>query len=576
MSSTELVLLDELLKERQRDRAAPLPEDDAFELFACEQVMRERDLGVEEVGLGVVGGGNDGAIDGIYAFMGDALLSEDSEVFQDDFSPGKVPSGVRLTLWLVQAKRETSFTETAIDKVASSTRRLLGLAEADEDLLKLYSAAVVTRTGMFRRALRTLATRHPQVHLRFSYVTRGKISEINTKVEIKARDLESQLREVTPGAGASVQLLGAAELWRRASAVPSYTVELSYQENATSGTSHVALVKLRDYMAFLTDDQGALRRHIFDWNVRDYQGDVEVNREIRNSLNDTAGPEFWWLNNGVTILCSKTSIVGKTYILDDVQIVNGLQTSHTIHRFLSDSDVPDDHPALERSVLVRILVTGDDAQTRDRVIRATNRQTSVPAASLRATDDVQRNIESFFLMHGWFYDRRKNFYRNQGRSPERIIGIPLLAQAVMAMGLSRPDNSRARPSSLLKRDDDYKKVFSSTIPVETYLWLAKSQKSVDAFMASSSAITTSQERTNLRFHLAMMAATKLVGSHVQSPAQLASVAKQDRDIAGADLLTCLNELRQNFSDFAMSTGHAADTIAKGPDFVKFVLHKALG
>jgi len=160
--------------------------------------------------------------------------------------------------------------------------------------------------------------------------------------------------------------------------------------------------------------------------------------------------------------------------MDDVQIVNGLQTSHTVHRVLRGAS--ENHPAFERSVLVRILVTGDDPATRDRVIRATNRQTSVPAASLRATDDIQRNIESFFLAHGWFYDRRKNFYRNNGKSPERIIGIPLLAQAVMAMGLSRPDNSRARPSSLLKRDEDYKKIFSSSVPLPVYLWLAKSQK----------------------------------------------------------------------------------------------------
>ena len=119
--------------------------------------------------------------------------------------------------------------------------------------------------------------------------------------------------------------------------------------------------------------------------------------------------------------------------MDDVQIVNGLQTSHTIHATLSKQ--PADHPARDRAILVRILVT-DDATTRDQVIRATNRQTNVPVAQLRATDDVQRSIEAYFIGHGWYYDRRKNYYRNLGKNPERIIGIPLLAQAVMAMGLS--------------------------------------------------------------------------------------------------------------------------------------------
>lgn len=72
----------------------------------------------------------------------------------------------------------------------------------------------------------------------------------------------------------------------------------------------------------------------------------------------------------------------------------------------------------------------------------------------------------------------------------------------MAMGLSRPDNSRARPSSLLKRNEDYKRIFSASTNLEIYLWLAKAQKAVDAFLLSEEAAATAQERTNVRFHLA--------------------------------------------------------------------------
>jgi len=248
----------------------------------------------------------------------------------------------------------------------------------------------------------------------------------------------------------------------------------------------VALVTLRDYLHFLTDDSGRLRKHIFDWNVRDYQGGVEVNKEIEQSLADPDAAEFWWLNNGVTIICSQTSIVGKTYSLEDVQIVNGLQTSHTLFRTLTDRE--EDDPVFTRSVLVRILVT-DDPKTRDAVIRATNRQTSVPAASLRATDEIQRAIEAYFLGKQWYYDRRKNYYRNIGKNPDRIVGIPLLAQAVMAMGLSQPNNSRARPSSLLKRDEDYSRIFSHDVALPTYLWLAEAQKTIDAFLVSTEAGT---------------------------------------------------------------------------------------
>ncbi|GAA4417056.1 AIPR family protein [Actinokineospora soli] len=568
------MLLDQVLAQRQAERTKPLREDEAFELFAAEQALHGRELSSEEIADGVVGGSNDGALDGVFVFLGGSLLSEDSEVLQPGYSAAKTPVAIKLELWLIQAKREVSFTETAIEKVADAAGRLLSLSEDEEDLRRLYSPQTVFRTGFFRTALRTLATRHPQVEINFVYATRGRTTgpnSINTKVEIKARDLESQLAGVVSGAVGRVEFLGAAELWRRANTVPSYTTELTYQENATSGNSHVALVRLRDYMNFLTDDQGALRRHIFDWNVRDYQGDVEVNREIKDSLQDPDGPEFWWLNNGVTIVCSKASAVGKTYSLDDVQVVNGLQTSHTIYSVLRG--VEDNHPAFDRAVLVRILVTGDDTATRDRVIRATNRQTSVPAASLRATDDIQRDIEAYFLGRDWYYDRRKNFYRNSGRSPERIISIPLLAQAVMAMGLSRPDNSRARPSSLLKRDEDYKKIFSKDVPVEVYFWLAQAQRAVDVFLSSGEVEVSTQDRTNFKFHLAMLAATKLVGAPVRSPKQLKAVALSDAKITDANLAACLALLLESFDQFREETGDPADKVAKGPAFVEFLLRR---
>jgi AIPR protein len=566
MSSSELVLLNQILKDRQNSRNSPIPEDKAFEIFACEQVLRKYDLSLEEIEEGVVGGGNDGAIDGVYVFLDDRLLTEDTEVLEDDFQAGKVVRGTLLSLHLIQAKREESFTETALDLVSSSTERLLDLSSEQDELLQLYSEEVVGRIGLFRAVLQRLATRHLEIQVCFSYVSKGKTSDINTKVRRKAADLERLFGDKLPAIG-QVQFLGARELWDASSSVRSYTLELDYQENATSGNSHVALVTLKNYLTFLTDTDGTLRKHIFDWNVRDYQGEVEVNREIRSSLNDPESPEFWWLNNGVTILCSETKIIGKKYILDDVQIVNGLQTSHAL--FLSLKGVENDAPVLSRAVLVRILVT-DDPKTRDAVIRATNRQTTVPAASLRATDEVQRQIEAFFFAKGWFYDRRKSYYQNVGKSADRIVSIPLLAQAVMAMGLSRPDDSRARPSSLLKKDAEYARLFSLDIPLVVYLWLARAQREVDSFLLTSIAATTPAERTNLRFHLSMMATAHAFGGRVYAPDQLKKLTEAEVSLV-PNLLGHLEELRKEFAQYISRTGDSMDKAAKSSEFVKHLL-----
>nr|PZN73847.1 MAG: hypothetical protein DIU57_19695 [Pseudomonadota bacterium] len=568
MSSNDVVLIDHVLEQRMEELGSSLPKHKLFEIFACEHAVTYGDLSAEEIESGVIGGNNDGAIDGVYTFLNEHLLHEDSEIFHKDFKPTNIQRGPRLTLWLVQAKMEQSFTETAIDKVASSTKRLLKLNESEEDLRLLYGEELVARVSIFRNALKILASRHPHVEIRFSYVTRGDTTQINTKVELKARDLERDLRGLFSNTKASVEFIGAGELWTRFSAIKSYTLHLPYQQAITHGRSHIALVRLADYKDFLSDENGELRRHIFDWNVRDYQGAVEVNKEIKESIQDPGAPEFWWLNNGITIICSRVFIQGTEFTLDDVQIVNGLQTSHAIYETLSE--LPEDHPALNRLVQVRILLTEDPAE-RDKVIRATNRQTNVPAASLYATDEIQRKIESFLLQHGWFYDRRKNYYRNLGKPAKSIVSISLLAQAVMAMGLSEPDNSRARPSSLLKNKRDYVRIFSKKTPLSVYLWLIEQLHLVDTFLAAS---VPSSERLNLRFHLAMLSAAKLLGRKVHSPGQLVHLAENSIHSTEEDLRQLLAFLREQQAKFAEETKWNFDKIAKGSDFVDRLLKEA--
>ena len=321
MPPNELVLLDQVLAERQERRSPPLPEDIAFELFAIEQVLRDTDLSDEEIAVGRVGGGDDGGLDGIYTFLGDELLDDDAEVISD---ASGVSAGTPLRLWLVQAKRDHSFGETPIDLAESSLRRFLSLTKPDEELRGLYSDAVVGRMNIFRQTWQNLATRRPMLEVRFSYVTRGDTATVNPKVEQKRAELEDLLRELLPGCEAHVELVGARELWSLVSTERTYTLELPFRDDATSEDSHAALVTLEDYLDFITDEDGRVRRHIFDWNVCDFQGNVEVNREIEKSLHMEELPDFWWLNNGVTILTSNVSRVGKKYVLDDVQIVNGL------------------------------------------------------------------------------------------------------------------------------------------------------------------------------------------------------------------------------------------------------------
>jgi hypothetical protein len=218
-------------------------------------------------------------------------------------------------------------------------------------------------------------------------------------------------------------------------------------------------------------------------------------------------------------------------------------------------------------------VTGD-AATRDQVIRATNRQTAVTDASLRATDDVQRQIENYFLTKGWYYDRRKNFYKNDGKDVSKIVGIPFLGAAMTAMGLARPDKSRGKPSSLLKNDDDYRQVFSPAIDLEIYLWAAKLQRRVDTFIVSEAANTTIEQRSNLKFHLSMLVTDKLNGGPVRRPQQLRSLASQDASLTDDEIKALFDKLKQWSDEYLRTEGAILERAAKAQRFSECLLKKA--
>src|SRR5690606_1071988 len=149
--------------------------------------------------------------------------------------------------------------------------------------------------------------------------------------------------------------------------------------------------------------------------------------------------------------------------IEDPQIVNGLQTSFEIFNYFKTNKVESD----SRNVLIRIVKTKDES-SRLKVIKATNSQTNIPPASLRATDPIHRDIEDYLMSKGYYYDRRKNYHKHQGRPINKIISIPYLAQVVMAILNQKPDYARARPSTLIKSNADYEGIFDVKIPIELY------------------------------------------------------------------------------------------------------------
>lgn len=552
MSTNDQILLDQLLDQRLSEIGSGLPESEYFELFSAEQVLKDDDLSYDELEDGIIDGGGDGGIDSIYFFVNDSL-------FNDDMDISALKKNVSLRLVLVQSKTTAGFSEDGLDRLVSSARDLFDLNNDLNQLATVYNADLLKRIKSFRDTYLALASRFPTVSFRYAYAT--KATDLHPNVSRKVPALKDTIEFLFKPVAFTFEFLDASCLLALARRSPSRTSSLRLAENpiSTGEAGFVCLVALRDYLAFITDEDGHVRSHLFEGNVRDYQGKTEVNREIRATLDSASVEDFWWLNNGVSIVCSDASLSGKTLTIEDVEIVNGLQTSREVFHALHGKDLSRE----PRNLLVRVLRPSDQA-SRDRIIKATNSQTPIPASSLRATDKIHRDIEEYLYPRGYYYDRRKNYYKNIGKPIRRILTIPYLAQAVMACALSDPANARARPSSLLKNEDAYKRIFSPDYPLDLFLNCPVIVRRVEEVLRESGEDEYRTHLNNIRFYVAMLWTLRQSG--VPRP-NIQRVAEIETDaITAESMIAAAGDVMREYKALG-----ATDQVAKGSELARRLL-----
>lgn len=72
--SQSSIILKNLVHQLNQEIAPELHENEYFELFYNEQILKEYDLSYEEIEAGTVGQGADGGIDGIFIFVNNTLI----------------------------------------------------------------------------------------------------------------------------------------------------------------------------------------------------------------------------------------------------------------------------------------------------------------------------------------------------------------------------------------------------------------------------------------------------------------------------------------------------------------------
>ena len=477
-------------------------ENDYFEFFSAVQVLKNYNLSDNEIENGIVGNGNDGGCDSLYVFLNGELLSVDQI---ENLSATK---GSILKLIIIQSKETFSFNEDSIMKWKTVSENLLNISNDINSFAKRYNEEVRDGFRLFRDALTKLIRSQVKIQIQYYYVTLA--TEVHPNVKQQAEELKDLILKMYPAAQADISFVGADELMRLYYTDSDININLLLSDNPItlgSKVEYVALVNLATYYKFITDDSGSLRRAFFEANVRDYQGKNAVNNCIAETLSNNGSEDFWWLNNGITILADNiTQITTKELSLLNPEIVNGLQTSTEIYNYFSINS--QQLESEKRNVLVRVIVP-ESEQIRDNIIFATNNQTNIPKSSLRVTDTIHLQIEMYFKSRGLYYDRRKNYYKNQKKKSTEIVGVSFLAQCLISLILRKPDFARARPSTLLTDDQTYAFLYEENQNLEAYYKAALLGKKIHKNLSLTQEMTPA-ERSDVFFYLLYAVAAKVI------------------------------------------------------------------
>jgi len=204
--------------------------------------------------------------------------------------------------------------------------------------------------------------------------------------------------------------------------------------------AYLGILPCHEYLRLITNEDGDIRRGLFYDNVRDFQGENPVNREIAETFDDpNSSGHFVLLNNGVTIVARSINKVGAKFRVTDFQVVNGCQTSHVLFR---------NRDRVGPGVFLPIkLVVTDDPEVTNRVIRGTNRQTEVKVEAFESLTPFHRTLEEFYSSFGkethkrLYYERRSRQYLSLPVPERAIVSLAMQCKAFLAMFLNEPHST---------------------------------------------------------------------------------------------------------------------------------------
>ncbi|SOC92292.1 AIPR protein [Rhizobium sp. AN5] len=341
---------------------------------------------IEDAANGIVDGGGDGGIDGIY------------------FSP------VTNTLWLSQSKYiHAGSGEPDLGEVTKFKIGIENLLEARFDAF-VQNAKIVALLPQLEAALKNPST---QVRSVLCYSGLSFISE-DRKHLFEALRVKLSLDQADGYFGFQAVNLTTLNDWvSGGDAAPGIeTVELEIIRPGYVTAPYETIYGLipLERLKVLHDEHGA---RLVRANIRGFKGSTDVNEDIQKTLTDEAGL-FHYLNNGLTAYCDRLELHNldranaerKRITAKGFAIINGAQTLGSIAKCVAVPAAEAPPQGFAFIKIVSLEKCEDDRAFADRISRTANFQNTVVLKDFAAAYPLHGQIAATLQPHGIDYHYR--------------------------------------------------------------------------------------------------------------------------------------------------------------------------
>jgi len=177
---------------------------------------------------------------------------------------------------------------------------------------------------------------------------------------------------------------------------------------------------------------------------------------------------FWYYNNGITIIAKELIIEDKKITLKEFSIINGAQTTSSFLQYLNEIEI--DYPKKDRSkfsnkinevfILARIVETMDDDQFKNKITLYNNTQNPISTRDMVSNNPEQIQLQKKLLNSdpNIYIDIRRGALRPKGIQVEkhRVVTNTELAQFIYSSVLQKPFIAKDKKNTIFNKDKNSK------------------------------------------------------------------------------------------------------------------------